>query len=441
MPRPRRRTDTFSSPENVGTKELKIIPTEPKVEVVLDAVSPQASRFPVLAVPHRRGSDLSSLSTPSATQLSPVTTSRQYLSLQQLTSPTQEPSSSYGSTTGTPSCNQIVRPIDIQKLQKDRTKHSLEQGKNLTAHFVGLAGEQDTNLFSSIRYNVLNETRFIDFNIRQVYAGDPTKGTPPIHFSSINDSFPQRDQKVKRLASDAIESIVGEYGDALVRLYFRFVHPVLPILSKAGFLMSYATQKLSIPASLRGAIYGLACAFWSQDPSLASCQPIPQPDLFDHTHAALNRELDSPKLATLQACLLVLHEQPDVTCTTESPRIWVLACQATACAQALGLHQDPTTWKLPPWEKKLRKRLWWAAYAGDTWTAICHGHTPHIADGSFNTAFPDLDDLASDEDMSGLPGEHILAEKDRRFDHEYAMGYLASIKLTKVLAAVLASSL
>lgn len=417
------------------------MPAEPNVEVVFDAASPQASRFPVPPVPPRRSSDLSSLSTPSITQSSPVATGRQYLSLQQLTSPTQEPISPYPSTPGLQSHNQNLGPIDFQRLQKERAKHSLDQGKNLTAHFVGLAGEQDTNLFSSIRYNVLNETRFIDFNIRQVYVGDSTKGTPPIHFSSINDSFPERDQKVKRLASDAIESLVGEHGDALVRLYFRFVHPVLPILSKAGFLMTYATQKLSIPASLRGAIYGLACAFWSQDPLLTNHQPKSQPDLFDHTHAALNRELDSPKLATLQACLLVLHEQPDVAGTTESPRIWVLACQATACAQALGLHQNPTAWKLPPWEKKLRKRLWWATYAGDTWTAICHGQTPHIVDASFDTTFPDLDDLASDEDMSGLLGEHMLAEKDRRFDHDYAIGYLASIKLTKVLAAVLASSL
>lgn len=326
------------------------------------------------------------------------------------------------------------RPANYHRQQRERTKHSLECGKNLTAHFLGLGGEQDSNLVASIRYNVLNETKFIDFNIRQVYGGDPIQGKPPIHFSILSDTFPERDQQVKRQASDAIENIVGQHGDALIRLYFRFVHPVLPVISKAGFLSSYATNKLSIAASLRGAVYGLACAFWSQDPSLSTYPCVSQPDLFDHTHAALNREMDSPKLSTLQACLLALHEQPDVHGTTESPRIWVLACQATACAQSLGIHQDPSLWRLPPWEIKLRKRLWWATYAGDTWTSICHGQTPHITSSSFDTTFLDMDDLASDEDVVGLPGEYLVAEKDRMFNNRNGYGYIEAIKLTKILA-------
>ncbi len=392
-------------------------------------------------MPLRRGSENSSLvSTPSATTSSPVSTGRQYLSLQQLTSPT-EPNSYSTPISTTQTSDHIKRPVNYHSLQRERSRHSLECGKNLTAHFIGLGGEQDTNLFSSIRYNVLNETKFIDFNIRQVFIGDVVQGKPPIHFSILSDTFPERDQRVKRQASDAIENLVGQHGDALVRLYFRFVHPVLPVLSKSGFLATYATNKFSIAASLRGAIYGLACAFWSQDSSLSNYRCVSQPDIFYHTHVALNRELDSPKLATLQACLLVLHEQPDVNGTTESPRIWVVACQATACAQSLGLHQDPSSWKLPTWEIKLRKRLWWATYAGDTWTAICHGQTPHIVPNSFDTTFLDIDDLASDEDLAGLPGEYLVLEKDRSFNHRNAIGYIESINLTNIFAGVLSSSL
>jgi len=114
--------------------------------------------------------------------------------------------------------------------------------------------------------------------------------------------------------------------------------------------MSYVTDKLSIPASLRGAMYGLACVYWSQDPSLKDLPAPRQAKLFEHTHAALNRDLDFPKLSTLQACQLVLHEQLDGSLTTESPRICVYACQATACASSLGLVQDPTLWTLPTWE-------------------------------------------------------------------------------------------
>jgi hypothetical protein len=362
------------------------------------------------------------------------------LSLQQLTSESELPSPRYSSVTQTDAVYEPHRHDPKSQIQA-RKKHSLEHGKNLTAHFVGLSGEQDTNLFASIRYNILNETKFIDFNIRQVYEGNVTAGTPPIHFSILHDVFPERDQRAKRLASDAIEAHVGRYGDALLQLYFRFVHPILPILSKAGILMSYVTDKFSIPASLRGAIYGLACAFWSQDPSLKDLPAISQAELFEHTHAALNRELDSPKLSTLQACLLVLHEQPDAGGTTESPRIWAYACQATACAQSLGLHQDPTLWKLPMWEKRLRRKLWWATYAADIWTSICHGNTPHIAAGSFDTSGLDMSDLATDEDVAGLAGESLLVEHDRTFNQASAVRFLEVIKLTKILGTVLADAL
>ncbi|RDW72941.1 hypothetical protein BP6252_06848 [Coleophoma cylindrospora] len=317
---------------------------------------------------------------------------------------------------------------------------SLEDGDGLTAHFIGLSGEQDTDLLASIRYNVLNESSFVDFNVRKVFSGISAPPLAPIHFSMLHDAFPERDQRAKRLASDAIEQHVRGFGDALLRLYFQFVHPVFPILSKARTLRSYVNDKLSLPASLRGAIYGLACAFWDQDPTLKGIPRITQPELFEYAHAALNRELDSPKLSTLQACLLVMHEQPEITGTTESPRLWAYACQATACAQSLGLHQDPSMWKLPLWEKRLRKKLWWATYLTDKWTSICHGNPPHIPLNSFDTPELSLDDMSEDEDVIGLPGWSLLSEQDRTCNKDDGAQFLEMVHMSKLLDDVLRTS-
>jgi len=90
--------------------------------------------------------------------------------------------------------------------------------------------------------------------------------------------------------------------------------------------MGCATDKLSIPVSLRGAMCGLTCAYWSQDPSLKDLPATRQVNLFEHTHAALFRDLHFPKLSNLQAYLLVLHEQPDGNLITESPRVRVYVC-------------------------------------------------------------------------------------------------------------------
>jgi hypothetical protein len=147
--------------------------------------------------------------------------------------------------------------------------------------------------------------------------------------------------------------------------------------------------------------------------------------------------MSSPKLSTLQACLLVLHEQPEPNGATESPRIWTYACQATACAQSLGLHQDPSSWSLESWEKSLRKKLWWATYLTDRWTSICHGQPLHIPDGSFTTPDLEFEDLMSGENVVEFPCATYINESDRSFQRHHAARFLQTIKLTKILDDIL----
>ena len=317
---------------------------------------------------------------------------------------------------------------------------SLETLQDQTAHFLGLASEQDTYLLSSFRSNILNETSYIDTKIRQVYPGNQLTGQPPLHFTIISNKFPEHDQRAKDRASDCIESYAGVYSETLIRLYFRFVHPKFPVLSKARFLTQYAENRLKISPALRGAVYGLAIAFWERDDALKDSFPIDQAKLLDYARSSLDKELDSPKLATLQACLLVLHEQPQPTGTTESPRVWALACQATACAQSLGLYRDPTQWTIEHWEKGLRKKLWWATYFTDKFSSICHGNPSHILDGDFDTSDLVMEDLSSDEDVTFLPCWHLVEDHDRKLNTHGALHFLETVKLAKLLSGVLKHS-
>ncbi|GAD93340.1 fungal specific transcription factor domain-containing protein [Paecilomyces variotii No. 5] len=327
--------------------------------------------------------------------------------------------------------------LDHSCTRLERPEETLDDVKGLTAHFLGPSSDQDANLLSSFRSNILNETSYVDVNIRQVFPGNGPDRRPPIHFNIVHDLFPDRDNRAKQLASERIEALVGSYGDALIRLYFRFVHPAFPVLSKARFLKSYSEDRFSIPASLRGVVYGLACPFWEHDDSLRSQAPISQHELFDQVHIALNRELDSPKLSTLQACLLVLHETPPLTQTTESPRNWTLACQATSCAQNLGLQQDPSLWNIPTWEKSLRKKLWWATFATDKWSSLSHGHPSHIPQSSFDTTDLSIEDLLVEEDVTDLSCGRIISETDRRPNQARAVNFLETVRLAKLLATLL----
>lgn len=67
--------------------------------------------------------------------------------------------------------------------------------------------------------------------------------------------------------------------------------------------------------------------------------------------------------------------------------------------QLLGLHRDSSRWKLPKWERSLRKRLWWALYIDDKWNSYTYGRPVNI-EGARSTIPP----LSLDDDDWGKHG-------------------------------------
>ncbi|KAL1837396.1 hypothetical protein VTK73DRAFT_4707 [Phialemonium thermophilum] len=356
------------------------------------------------------------------------------------------------------------------------TVQTLEDGVGLTAHSMGLSAEQDTELLASFRSAVINETNNVDADIVQVCAGDRTGHRPPVHFSVLRDDFDPFDNIAKNAASDRIEAAVAGHADTLVRLYFRHVHPVYPVVSKTRFLRAYARDKTSIPASLRGAIYGLASNFWAHarsnhaaaatvpasSPSSSSAaaaaahSPLScssrlssthtqqrgfnQHELFEDALGSLQREFHGPNLWVLQASLLLIHETPADNATIESPRVWMLASQAVACAQMIGLHRDPTDWAIAPWEKALRRKLWWATFATDVWSSVSHGNPPHIYPASFTTPALSMDDLSFDEDVP--PDLHYLVDAtSAHLDVSACARFFEGITVARLVHNLLLSSL
>jgi hypothetical protein len=311
-------------------------------------------------------------------------------------------------------------------------------GEQRTAHSIGLAGEQDLNLLSSLRSIIVNERDTVDAGVFQAFPGDPTSGEPPVHFNILNDDLPRQDIISTRETSDAIENIVGEHGPRLVSIYFKYIHPMNCVISKGRFLRAYYTKRLSLPASLRGAVYGLGAMSWTRDPQCASFSTPNYSFLFQKAHYALHMEYHAPNQWTLQASLLLLHERPGDSFTIETPRTWILSTQAAATAQVLGLHRDPQLWNLAPWEKRIRRKLWWAAYMANTWASVCHGNPPHISRDSFTTAPILIDEIAQDEEIE----EELLEFLDRPCSSAGVTAsarFIESVKLSRILHELLES--
>lgn len=221
---------------------------------------------------------------------------------------------------------------------------------------------------------------------------------------------------------DAIERIVNPHGQALINLYFRIVHPSFPILHKNVFLEKYARTHREFSPPLLAAVYILALNWWSYDRELSSQTKPDVAALEKIAWKTMNDVIHRPKLSTVQAGLLLLQRPEGDS--------WILTCQIVAIAQELGLHLDCTGWKIPNWERGLRKRLAWAVFMQDKWAALTHGRPSHITWSNWAVqpvTANDFPESSLDED-----DEEAGAEVDKG-----RMLFTEMIELTKLTAEVL----
>lgn len=338
----------------------------------------------------------------------------------------------------------LLRSVDVsgcvpetaELVQTNPPLLTLEDFKDRTAHSIGLAGEQDTDLLSLFRSVIVNETNSVDAGVVQVSAGDRANGEPPIHFNVLLDEFLPEDNATKRQASDTIEQVVGQCGQQYLQSFLDTAHPICGVLAKDRFLSAFEHNKLAIPASLRGAVYALGRMFQQKTAEVDGKLDAEVRGLFEEAHRSLHPEHHAPNLWNLQAALLLVHELPADNYTMETPRTWILSSQAVASAQLIGLHRDPAHWNIAQWEKRLRKKLWWATYMCDVWSSICHGSPPHIHESSFNTEMPMLDDVLQDEDSTNL-----LESTSRSCSIATAARFVESVKLSRILHRLLDTAL
>ncbi|KAE8349816.1 fungal-specific transcription factor domain-containing protein [Aspergillus coremiiformis] len=199
---------------------------------------------------------------------------------------------------------------------------------------------------------------------------------------------------------DTIESIVAPYGSTLVDKFFEHIHPTFPILMEDSFRQSYRARQGLSPLLL-SAVYVLALKFVDVGPA---SQSVKRPDATRLESTALKlltESLPYASISTIQAGVLLMEKSTIAT--------HALNAQLVTAGFELGLHQDCSSWRMETWEKGLRKRLAWALYMQDKWSALVHGRPSHIVspnwtvqdlvEQDFAEAFPSSD--PQDDDAVG----------------------------------------
>ncbi|KAF2006985.1 hypothetical protein P154DRAFT_180196 [Amniculicola lignicola CBS 123094] len=223
---------------------------------------------------------------------------------------------------------------------------------------------------------------------------------------------------------DAIETLVAPHGQALIHLYFRIVHPSFPVLHKKVYLEKYQRTHREFSPPLLAAVYILALNWWSYSSELALLTKPNVPELEKLAFKTMNDIIHRPKLSTIQAGLLLLQRPEGDS--------WALTTQLVGLGQDLGLHLDCTDWRIPSWERGLRKRLGWALFMQDKWGSLVHGRPSHVTTSDWEVQPLQADDFP----------ENIADENDEDGSTEVEKGrtlFCEMIKLSEILALVLSN--
>ncbi|KAL3446936.1 fungal-specific transcription factor domain-containing protein [Aspergillus insuetus] len=295
---------------------------------------------------------------------------------------------------------QSIRTVDVIE------DYDTLQGPTLLKNNLGLQQHQ----FS--RYNGLSgpwtpfHLDYCQFDGRDEYTF-PSGSS--IRRVSANTSFSLKKYSGTQVRSeeigllDQIERVVAPHGPRLVNLYFRIIHPSFPVLDKRVFLEKYERTHREFSPACLGGVYLLALDWWNWDPFL-SAQERPNMNLLEiYVRKGLHDVMSRPKLSALQGGMLLLQHRPFADDT------WALSAQLVATMQELGVHIDCDSWRIPAWEKSLRKRLAWSIYIVDKWMALIHGRPSHIVDELDWAVEPltedDFPETPDDEDQEEGSGE------------------------------------
>ncbi|KAI1265961.1 hypothetical protein F5Y18DRAFT_426473 [Xylariaceae sp. FL1019] len=262
------------------------------------------------------------------------------------------------------------------------------------AELYGLTSDAEPILMKHRPYNLLDNEYHLDTHgMRRVQQTDSGISYPVV-FHMVDDKkavgYVDEYSEV-----DAIHSLIEPWGSRLVRLYFLLVQPAYPILYQQDFMQRWSASYRNISPSLLGAVYLKAIDWWSYDSELSLRESPDTTKLRNLTLQAIERSYHRPRLSSIASLLIFLHCTAEEPLTPSHTFLRSLTAQMLAVAEAIGLHLDASEWSIPSWEKALRKRLSWAIYMQDIWTALAYGRPSSIKED--NWVVRDLEDEDFDD--------------------------------------------
>ncbi|KAI9879140.1 MAG: Transcriptional activator of fatty acid utilization [Pleopsidium flavum] len=216
--------------------------------------------------------------------------------------------------------------------------------------------------------------------------------------------------------------------DELVESYFKWVAPVVPVISRSRFMRRYRDTKNPPSLLLLQAIL-LAGSRVCSNPQLMDANGSTTPaamTFYKRAKALYDANYEDDRVTIVQALVLMgwYWEGPeDVT-----KNVFYWSRVATIVAQGSGMHRSVEGSQLSKADKRLWKRIWWTLFTRDRSVAVALGRPVHI-----NTDDSDVEMVCEDdfiEDETDFVAEYPT-------DPIHIQFFLQYVKLCEIMGLVL----
>ncbi|PFH55331.1 hypothetical protein XA68_18567 [Ophiocordyceps unilateralis] len=216
--------------------------------------------------------------------------------------------------------------------------------------------------------------------------------------------------------------------DELIDAYFKWVHPIVPVINRSRFLRQYR-DSTNPPSLLLLQAVLLAGSRVCTNAQLMDANGSTNPaalTFYKRAKALYDANYEDDRVTIVQSLLLLgwYWEGPeDVT-----KNVFYWSRVATIVAQGSGMHRSVEQSQLSKSDKRLWKRIWWTLFTRDRSVAVALGRPVHI-----NLDDSDVEMLTEDDFIEDEPDGAC----DPAPDAVHVHFFLQYVKLCEIMGLVL----
>lgn len=222
--------------------------------------------------------------------------------------------------------------------------------------------------------------------------------------------------------------------DDLINSYFKWIHPIIPILNRARFMRQYRDRDNPPSLLLLQAVI-LAASRVSNNPLLtdsngstvtASCT------FYKRAKALYDANFETDRVTVVQSLILIGWHWDGVDDVVKNVYYWGRV--AIIIAQDTGMHRSVEASHLSSADKRLWKRIWWTLVTRDRSIAVAFGRPVII-----NLDDCDVETLEHDDFIDDDEDYERFAVYTYTPEPEHVHFFLRYVELSKIMGRIQSS--